>query len=149
MKKNFDWWISLFHSSFNFVKKFLCQTLSGDEKSQFRNKLIWYIKQQINFAFFFFLTHSMHSFIDWFCIHFFLFLTHSMHTLTYWYVKQWWYVLSSSLPDWFSFTHKVPWSGAISVKYKVYNCDHSNYKNYKIKWPLSLWYKNWSHLNCL
>ena len=126
-EKIFDWWIFLFHSSFNFVKKFLCQTLSRDEKSQFRNKLIWYIKQQMNFAF----------------------LTYSMHTLTYWYVKQWWYVLSSSLPNWFSFTHKVLWSRAISVKYKVYNCDHSNYKNYKIKWPLSLWYKNWSHLNCL
>ena len=98
----------------------------------------------------FFFFYSFDAFIHWLILHsFFLFLTHSMHTLTYWYVKQWWYVLSSSLPDWFSFTHKVPWSGAISVKYKVYNCDHSNYKNYKIKWPLSLWYKNWSHLNCL
>ena len=40
-------------------------------------------------------------------------------------------------------------SGAISIKYKFYNCDCSNYKNYKIKWPLFLWCTNWSHLNCL
>ena len=45
-------------------------------------------------------------------------------------------------------SQKLPWGRAISIKYKFYNCDCSNHKNYKIKWPLSLWYTNWSHLNC-
>ena len=41
-----------------------------------------------------------------------------------------------------------PSAGAISI-YKFYNCNFSKNKIYKIKSPLSLWYTNWSHLNCL
>ena len=39
-------------------------------------------------------------------------------------------------------------SRAILIIYKFYNCNGSKSKNYKIKSPLSLWWTNWSHLNC-
>ena len=63
----------------------------------------------------------------------------------------------SRIPQFPRFPRNRPstWNGAISIsrdisiKYKFYNCNCSKNKNYKIKSPLSLWYTNWSHLNCL
>ena len=71
----FEWWIFLFHSSFQFCEKISLQ--NSQEKSQFRKKVIWYVKQHIISAF----------------------LTHSICTLAHWYIEWRWYVISSSLPD--------------------------------------------------
>ena len=71
----FEWWIPLFHSSFQFCEKI---SLPNSQENRVNlEKMIWYAEWCINFAF----------------------LTHLIHVLAYQYVKQRWYVALNSLTD--------------------------------------------------